>query len=197
VIQGHRPSWQDLVLISLAAAASGFGADAAAADVNVRTEIYLSGISNYYRDEGDSAGFDTFAVTAEINLYPAGKPFYGGLLVDYRDSTSDRVNDNFNVGGYFRYNFSRWDTTTWLFTNYSPGNKSTWVYATRLRYRMTDTFKLGVEALAPFEHADKPKIMGGLYGSFSKTLSYRVLAGAGINSGPDFASRIELVWQVR
>lgn len=173
------------------------GGDACADDLDISTEIYLGAISNYYRNAGESAGFDTFYLTAELNFYPSLRPYHAGLFIDYRNSSTSRLNDNINIGGYVRYNWPRWDATTWVFSNQSPNNSSTWVYAARLRYRLTDGYKLGIEALAPFDQADKPKLMGGLYGSINDSLSFRALAGAGVRSGPDFAARLELLWEVR
>ena len=189
-------------LALLVAALLSFGglspcANAAGNSVDVQTDVYLGAISNYYRNAGSSAGFDTFYMTAELNFYPTMKPYHAGLFVDYRDSSSNRLNDNFNVGGYVRYDWPRWDATTWVFSNHSPGDSGTWVYAARLRYRVTNGTKLGVEALAPFASADKPTLMAGYYSSVTESLSLRVLAGAGLNSGPDFAARLELLWQIR
>jgi hypothetical protein len=172
------------------------GGLARADGVDIATDVYIGAISNYYRSAGDSTGFDTFYVTAELNVYPSMKPYHAGLFIDYRNSSSDRLNDNVNLGGYFRFDLSRWDATTWLFVNRSPDEAGTWVYATRIRYRLTDSYKIGIEALAPLEQADKPKLMGGLYGSLSESLSFRALAGAGVRNGPDFAARLELLWQV-
>jgi hypothetical protein len=172
-------------------------ANAAGDSVDVQTDVYLGAISNYYRNAGSSTGFDTFYVAAELNFYPTLKPYHAGLFVDYRNSTRNRLSDNFNVGAYVRYDWRRWDATTWVFSNRSPGSSSAWVYAARLRYRMTDRSKLGMEALAPFASARKPKLMAGYYGSVTKSLSVRLLAGAGLNTAPDFAARVEMQWQIR
>jgi len=84
-----------------------------------------------------------------------------------------------------------------LFVNQAPGRADTWLYATRLRYRVKEHFKLGIEALAPIAHANAPEVMLGYYGSITKSLSLNVLAGAGVNGGPDRLARMELSWQVR
>jgi len=125
------------------------------------------------------------------------KPWYGGLFVDYRDSSSSRLDDNVNTGVYFRYNFPRWDATTWLFVNRAPGSDATWVSAARLRYRMGETWKIGVESLAPLDGSNTAKLMAGYYGSLGRSLSLNVLAGSFVGSGPDLAARIDLMWQVR
>lgn len=140
---------------------------------------------------------DTIAATADLTIYSASRPYYGGLFVDYRYSSSSQFDDNLNLGGYFRYNRSRWDTTAWLFVNQSQDNSETWLYATRLRYRVAENYKLGIEAMAPIDHAGDADLMLGYYGSLTDSLSLNILAGAAANGTTELAARIELSWQMR
>jgi hypothetical protein len=182
-----------IMLMLLAALVASESAGSTEADIV--PEFYVTAMSNFYRTEDQSTWFDTYAATFELNWYPQRKPFYGGLVIDYRDSSSDMLQDNLNVGGYFRYNFSRWDSTTWLFVNRSPESEPVWVYLTRLRYRIADSHKIGMEALAPIERADAPKLMIGYYGQVTESLSMNVLGGRSIDGGPDIAAKIELMWR--
>ena len=188
--------WPASARIAIAVAMLLSGLAAAGAEPGIGSDLYIGAMSRYQRTAGHSAGFDTFYVTAELNVRPFGKPYHGGLFVDFRDSSSNRLTDNLNVGAYARYDTDRWDSTVWLFSNHSPQQAARWVYSARVRYRLKDHHKLGVEALAPIERADEPVLMGGYYGSISKALSVRLLAGTGVKGGPDFAARMELVWQV-
>jgi len=163
----------------------------------VKPELSLTGIANYQHRGNVSMSHDTIAATAELTIYPATRPYYGGLFVDYRYSSSRRFDDNLNLGGYFRYNLSRWDTTAWLFVNQSPANSETWLYATRLRYRVARNYKLGIEAMAPVDHADDANLMLGYYGSVSNSLSLNILAGAATKGTAELTARIELSWQIR
>ena len=166
-------------------------------EIDVVPELLFTAMSNYYSTAERSTWFDTYAVTGELNWYPKMKPYYGGLFVDFRDSSSSLLDDNLNVGAYFRYNFAHWDSTVWLFVNRSPESSPAWVYATRLRYRVADGHKLGVEAVAPMARADQPKLMFGYYGQLSDTWSLNVLAGTVVKSQSTAVGRIELVWQIR
>ena len=181
-----------MVLMILAIVASE---TSRASDARFVSELYATVITNYYDGSDGSDWFDTYAATMELNWYPALKPWYGGIVIDYRDSSSHRLNNNLSIGVYFRYNFNRWDSTMWLFVSQSPDSSPEWVYATRLRYRVLASHKVGVEALAPLERADEPKLMFGYYGQVAETLSLNALAGRSVGRGPDFAARIELVWQ--
>ena len=158
-------------------------------------DLYLTAISNYVDSGGRSATFDTYAATAELSVMHGGRPWYGGLFVDFRDSPSRYVDDNFNVGGFFRYNFTRWDSTAWLFSNQAPGGRNTWMYAARLRYRFADTHKLGAEMLAPVSNADRALVMFGYYGSPAEAWTVKLLAGTGAGTATHFAGRLEIVFQ--
>jgi hypothetical protein len=171
-------------------------AEPANPDWGLKPELHLTGISNFTRHGGESFGHDTFAATAELTFYSEARPFWGGPFVDYRSSTTEQFRDNLNLGVYFRYNFARWDHTAWLFENRSPGNDGTMVYATRSRVRITDSYKIGVEALAPLDNAGKPELMLGYYGSAGDALSFKVLAGGGTGGAPDFAAKLEVTWHV-
>jgi len=160
-------------------------------------DFYLAAITNYVDAGGRSAAYDTFAATAELSVVHAGRPFYGGLFVDFRDSSSRHLDDNLNVGAYFRYNFARWDSTAWLFSNQAPGGRNTWLYAARLRYRFADSHKLGAEMLAPVSNADEALMMFGYYGSPSDAWTIKVLGGTGTGTAVDFAGRVEIAYRVR
>lgn len=166
-------------------------------DTDVKPEFYLAGITKYVRGDGTSASYDVVSATAELTAYREGRRYYGGLFANYRYSSSKRVDENLNLGAYFRYNLEKWDTTTWLFVNQSPGNADTWMYASRLRYRMTENYKLGIEAMAPVADANAPKLMLGYYSSISDSLSLNILAGTDVKRGADLEARLEFSWQLR
>ena len=163
--------------------------------ITVRPEFYLTGIANYFESNGDSYGFETLAATAELNVYPEHKRYWGGLFIDYRSSTSARLRDNLNLGGYFRYNLARWDATAWLFANRSPNSPGTAIYATRLRYRISDGSRLGIEAFAPVEAASRPMLMLGYYADMADSVSIKLFAGTGVRNGTNFATRMEFIWK--
>ena len=185
-----------LLQVGLCIEAYGAGAEIEDASWQVQPELYVAGISGFQRSDGKSSGYDTFAVTAELTFFSRNRPFWGGPFVDYRTSSASRHEDNLNVGVYGRYNLMRWDLTGWLFENRSPGNAGAWIYATRFRYRIADSVKLGFETLAPLENAGRPRLMLGYYGAPSDALSLNVLAGGGSSGSPDFTARVELVWKV-
>jgi len=172
-------------------------ADEAYDELKVKPELSVKGIANYRRGNDASASYDTIATTAELTFYSDARPYYGGLFVDYRYSSSTRYDDNLNLGAYFRYNLPDWDTTTWLFASQHSGSSATWLYATRLRYRVAESYKLGLEAMAPVNDAGAPNLMLGWYGSVSDSLSLNILAGADTGGSTDFAARVELSWQIR
>jgi hypothetical protein len=164
--------------------------------MQIRPELHAASISKYERRNGISDNYDIAAITAELTVYSAARPYFGGLFIDYRFATHDVHDASRNLGGYFRYNFSRWDATTWLFVNQPKGNSGTWLYATRLRYRLWNGHKLGIEALAPIDDAGAPELMLGYYASIASRLSLNILVGADTNGQLDRAARLELSWQI-
>lgn len=161
----------------------------------IKPEFYLAGITKYSSGNGSSATHDTVSATAALTVYPEARPYYGGWFVNYSHSLSKQFDDNLNLGAYFRYNLAKWDSTTWLFVNQSPGNSDTWMYASRLRYRVSENCKLGIEAVAPVADADAPKLMLGHYSSVSESLSLNVLVGTDVKGGADLEAQLELSWQ--
>lgn len=171
-------------------------ADLLDSGAQMRPELHLTGMTKYYSRNDQSTSYDTIAATVEMTYYPEARSYWGGLFADYRYSSTNRFDDNLNLGAYFRYNLRRWDTTTWLFVNQAPHNSDTWMYASRLRYRMSENHKLGIEAMAPIRQADALDLMLGYYRSISDSLSLNVLAGTSVEGGPNLAARIELSWQI-
>lgn len=184
-------------ILWLVGAANPGCANALESDWQVRPEFYLSGNSNFRRQESESTSFDTLGATAYLTIHSPARSYFGGLVVDYRYSSSDRFDDNINLGGYIRANLDKWDTTTWVLVNRSPHNPDTWLYLTRLRYRVGERSKLGMEAMAPLDNAGEPRLMLGYYGDLAKSLSLDVMAGTGTAGTPDFSARIELSWRLR
>ena len=161
------------------------------------TRLYLTGMINYQKKDNSSVTFDTVATTVELKFSSDTRPYYASLFVDYQFSSDNRFDDNVNLGAYIKYSLQNWDATTYLFVNKSPTASGTWLYAGRLRYRVADNHKLGVEAMGSLRGPSSPTLALGYYVSISDSLSLNVVADPGISTGPDLAGRIELVWQIR
>ncbi len=160
------------------------------------TRFYLSGMSYYWAKDDASAFYDTLAATGELRVKSDARPWYAGLFADYRHSTDRDYSDNLNIGGYIKYGQYRWDATAYAFVNKSPQSDDTWIYAGRLRYRVAEDHKIGIEAFSSFKNAKSPQLMLAYYGDISDNLSITVAAGRGAGNGPDLSARLELVWRV-
>ena len=160
------------------------------------TRFYLSGMSYYWAKGNASAFYDTLAATAELRLKSDARPWYGGMFADYRYSTHHQYSDQLNIGAYIKHGQYRWDATAYAFVNKSPRTDDTWIYAGRLRYRVADDHKIGIEAFSSFENAKSPQLVLAYYGDISDNLSINLAAGRGTGNGPDLSARLELVWRV-
>jgi hypothetical protein len=78
----------------------------------IRPELHVAGISNYENRNGVSGSYGIATVTAELSIYPHARPYYGGLFLDQRYFIDGWSSGGTNLGGYFRYNLSRWDATS-------------------------------------------------------------------------------------
>lgn len=163
----------------------------------LRPELNATGISEVLFHDGVRTTRNVVAGTAELAIRSRARAWHGGTFLDYRYSLDRRFRDSLNAGGFFRYDLPRWDATAWLFANRSPGGSGTWLYAGRLRYRVSDRYKVGVEAMAPLARPASPTIVLGYYGSVADYLTIKVFAGTGVDGGPDLAGRLELSWQLR
>lgn len=163
---------------------------------NVETRFYLSGMSFYWETGESTTNYETLAATGELRFKLAARPWYASLFADYRFSTDGRHTDHVNLGGAFRYDWKKWDLTTFAFVNQSPRTDKTWLYAGRLRYRVAENHKLGLEAYGTFENQKSPQLMLGYYGDISDSVSLNLALGPLSGSGPDISARLELIWQV-
>jgi hypothetical protein len=163
---------------------------------SIRPELHVAGISNYETRNGVSQNHGLAAVTAEFVIRTEGRPYYGVLFVDQRYSIDGWSNGGTNLGGYFRCDLARWDVTSALFVNQSPDEAHTLLYAARIRYRLPDSHKLGVEVLAPVDDAFRPMLMFGYYRSLADSLAIKFLVGAETHGDLDRAARMEISWQI-
>jgi hypothetical protein len=160
------------------------------------TRFYLSGLSYYWANDNTSASYDTLAATGELRFKAEGRPWYASLFADYRYSTDRLYTDKWNIGGLIKYGRYSWDATAYAFLNKSPETPDTWLYAGRIRYRLAEDHKIGIEAIASFRNTDAPQLMLGYYGDIKDTLSLTVAAGRSTGDGPDLSARLELIWRV-
>jgi hypothetical protein len=155
-------------------------------------ELRVTGIMNFAYRGGASDSFDTVALTGELTFLSGTRRYRGGPFVDYRYSSSDQFDRNLNLGVYGRFDWSRWDATGSLFRNRARNGSATWLYAARLRFLVFDGHKLGIVALAPLEHAGRPKLMLGYYRSLHESWVMNVFAGTTAGRPSDVAARIEI-----
>lgn len=160
------------------------------------TELYLTGMTNYQKNSGTSASIDNLAATAELLFLSDARPWYVSLFANYKFSTDSRYLNNINLGALLKYEWHKWDATTYVFVNQSSETPDTWFHAGRLRYRVAENHKLGVETTVPFKDPSSLELMLVYYGEISDSLSLNLAAGPGMGEVPDFNARLELTWQI-
>jgi len=173
------------VIIALLGLASSPAAAATDFGWRVRPEFSVVASANYARG------------VLELALRPEARPYRITTFVSYSAADDRRHDAQLNFGAYASYDLARWDTTSWLVASKCPGNPYAWLYATRLRYRLAAGHKLGVEAMAPLRDANAPLLLGGYYGSLSRSWSIKLLAGTSVAGDADVVVRFAISKQLR
>jgi hypothetical protein len=171
-------------------------AESADSDWQLSIPLYLNG-GAYFQQKGDaSVTHEALAANLELLLSSPMRPYSVGLFFNSRISPDSRYNGVVNLGGFLEYRADRWDTSTYLFRNQSRGAPGLWVFGERVRFRVADRHKLGIEVIGTFKDPGASTLMLGYYGTISRTISIKFVAGTNINAGRDRVARTELVWRI-
>ena len=171
-------------------------AESADSDWKLSVPLYVQG-GAYFRQNGDaSVTFEALAANLELLLSSPIRPYSVGLFFNSRISPDNRYSGAVNLGGFLEYRADRWDTSTYLFRNQSRGAPGIWVFGEQVRYQVADGHKLGIEAFGPLADPAESTLMLGYYGTISRTVSFKFVAGAKINAGRERVARTELVWRI-
>ena len=165
-------------------------------DWQLNVPLYLKG-GAYFQQNGDAnVSYEVLAANLELLLSSPVRRYSFGLFVNQRFSPDSRINGTVNLGGLFQFKTNHWDTSTYLFKNKSPHAPGLWVLGERIRYKVSDRHKFGIEAIGTFQDLGDSTLMLGYYGTISRTVSVKFVVGAKINAGQERAARTELVWRV-
>lgn len=160
-------------------------------------QIYVAGATSHIVKDDVTATNNVLATAGELKFSSLARPWHAGLIVEYEVSMDRRSDDMLRLGGYFRYDTESWDATVFMFAGKARGTQTAWLYLGRLRYRVAENHKVGVVATGSLGSAKRPAFALGYFGSISDSLSLNLIADPGFNNGPDFATHLALVWQVR
>ena len=160
-------------------------------------QLYLAGISQIRKTHGLSDTRQSVLTAAELKFRSETHRWTASLFAEYQFSRDDQFDDIVNLGGFIKYQLGNWDTATYLFAETSSGHSESWIYAGRVRYRLAENHKVGMQAAGALDTSISPPVAFGYYGSISDSLSVNIIADPGINGAVKFAARMELVWQLR
>ena len=185
-----------IALLWLTLAAGTAQAEAPDEPWHISTPFYLAAGAHYYSNGRSSGAFNTMTVYVEAVLSSRARPYSAGLFVDYSFSPDSREDGTVNAGGLLEYEIHNWDASAYAFNSKSQGDMSMWLYAGRIRRRIAENHKIGIEVVGLFRDPPASKVMIGYYGTISRSLSFNLAAGAALNSGHDRAVNAVLVWQI-
>jgi len=184
------------IMLLFGATASALAADPMTLGWRLSPEISLAGSSSYVRQQGTAKSKMAAAVTLQLELQREARHYRGGPFLVYSVSNGAESSQQLNLGMYYQYELPRWDTTTYVIADRSRGATHAWYYATRIRYRVSDRHKFGIEAIAPLDDASAPLLMAGYYGQLRSSWSVKLLAGTAYKGTTDLAVNFVVSRQV-
>ena len=176
---------------------TGVYAESAENGWQVSFPVYLTAIAYYQTNGHTSTAFESVAPAVEVLFSNQYRPYSAGLFYEYGHSFDQRYTGTVDTGGYFEYEHHKWDTTAYLFKNYSPGYKSLWLVGGRARYRFHEKHRFGIETFSSFKNFDSTTLAIGYYGSISKDVSLKLVVGSSVIAGQNQSVRAAIEWQIK
>ena len=172
-------------------------ADSADDHWQISVPAYLTASASLQKKGEATVAYDSLIASVEVELTSQARPYSAGLFLDYVMSPDSRYDETVSVGGWLEYQFYKWDTTTYFAYDMAPGAPGAWLYGGRIRYKCTQRHKLGIEAFGSFEESASPKLMIAYYGTISRTVSVKFVAGLDTDADQQRVVRTEIVWQIK
>ena len=171
------------------------GARAANADWRISMPVSISGGAYLQKNDAQSTTVDGIYSFAELRLSSNIRNYSLGVFYDYFASSVDSADGAQNLGVVHRFRVNSWDAANYVYGHKPTRGRRQWGFANRVRYRIVDNHKIGVEALGLFKNAEDPKVMLGYYGDISKTLSVKLAVGTALSDAAPKFAQIEFSWE--
>ncbi|MBT8099648.1 MAG: hypothetical protein KJO82_07850 [Gammaproteobacteria bacterium] len=159
--------------------------------------VYLTATAHYAEALSSQRRRIALSGLVELKVRRGNWPWSVGPIAEIRHISGPSSETVVSAGAIFRHWHVTWDTTAVLVRQMSAESRNTWIFGARVRYRVSQSGKLGGEIFGDIDNLDTPILMLGYYGDLSRTLSFRILGGATINQQDSGRARAELVWQIR
>ena len=158
--------------------------------------VSMSGGAYFKKNSGQSTTIDGIYSFGELRLSSKFRSYSLGVFFDHFSSSIDSANGARSMGAVHRFKANSWDFANYVFGHKPTRGRRYWAFANRVRYRIVDNHKIGLETIASFRSASEPKIMLGYYGDLSKSTSVKLSVGTALNAtAPKFA-QVEFSWDV-
>jgi drug/metabolite transporter (DMT)-like permease len=161
------------------------------------TPFYVSANTFSSRPNSDWDTFATLAATGELEFVSTNRDRVMSLFAEYHFSDDKRVDGTTFAGISAGYQLSRWDARAYWFAARFPGSASEPGFKLRVRHRLRDGHKLGVEYLADTAKPRGGELKLGYYGSLRPNLSMKLLFGADLGRSGTPLAHLEISWQAR
>ncbi len=193
--QKHLGKRASLSLFWLAALTASAPAAALDDGWRVSVPLYLTAGSYFQSDGVSTDSYQGVVAAAEVVFSSPLRAYSAGFFAAHFFS-ADRSHDGTALaGGLFEHGIRNWDSSLYVVNYDAPDASPLWKFAGRVRYRVAARHKLGVEIVGPFGDRSAANVMLGYYGTISRSLSVKFVAGSKFKSGQNRSARTELVWQ--
>ena len=182
-----------LLIVGLSGASR---AKAASSNWQVSLPVTITG-GAYYTNNGEQGTVsDAVYTSAELRFSPRLRNYSLGLFYNYAGSSDEHIDGAQTLGVVHRMRIDSWDTATYVFGHKPTRARRRWAFASRVRYRVAEHHKVGIEAMGTFENAATPKLMFAYYGTISESLSARIAVGKVLNTAASQTVQAEFNWQM-
>jgi hypothetical protein len=162
----------------------------------VSVPVSLSSNTLIQSNANDTFTFQSVSASTGFDLASKRSAWSGGFFIDRHFSKDEPVDGMVNTGAFVKYRFGRWDTTAVIVSSKPQGQSGILLYGNRLRYRVADGHKLGIQTMAPLSGPDSTIVMLRYDGTISSRLAINVAAGTSVSGGRQHIASVELVWDV-
>ncbi len=183
------------VFVCLASLAAVGETPARAGSEAPRASVRVGARSDYSESRGKASRHEALVLSTKLSSDSTKGHLSKGALVEYR--LRDDGSHLLLAGGMFDFTRARWSLAASPFYQRSlDGRPGQWRYWGNVRRRLTPRQSLGLEIYGSADTGKPSKWLLAYSGTVSKSLAVSFALGAGVDSGPDLATRTIVTWRL-
>jgi len=192
---GKIGQWGAIAAFALASLAAVGETPARAGSEPLHASVRVGARSDYAESRGKASRHEALVLSAKLSSPSANGRSSKGVLVEYR--LRDDGVQLLLAGGMFDFSRARWSVAASPFYQRPlDGGPGKWRYWGNVRARLTPRQSLGLEVYGSADTGKPSKWLLAYSGTVSTSLSVSFAVGAGVDVGPDLATRTIVTWRL-